>query len=143
MGFWFRGLPLLNPSPLGVGCQEAFFVRILAMDKVLANMIRLQELMRLSGRPKRGKAPQRQVKRLRNKIPGNLLEAFDRLLHHGRTPMAALSESAACGSCHLNLPRFEVLQVRRATGQIFTCPYCGCFLYAAPGSQDTGEKMAA
>ncbi len=118
-------------------------MRRLAVDKALANMIRLQELMRQPGLLGRAKALQRQVNRLRHKIPGNVLSCFDRLMCHGRTPVAALSETGACGNCHLKLPLFEVLQIRQATDQIPTCPYCGCFLYAAPGFPATQGQMAA
>jgi predicted nucleic acid-binding Zn-ribbon protein len=70
-------------------------------------------------------------------IPENLLRHFDRLYEHGKSPLAEISLSGACGSCHFKLPPGDALRVHRASeaNKVVACAFCGCLLYA-PKSAD-------
>jgi predicted nucleic acid-binding Zn-ribbon protein len=113
------------------------------MHKALENMLRLQELTRESQmRHRRSKVLDAEIKRVRHRLPGDLLRNFDHLLAHRRTSVAALSETGACGACHLMLPPNQILHIGWAAREIHTCPHCGCYLYALPVHHD-GERRAA
>jgi len=76
------------------------------------------------------------VEQLRAKVPANILRRFDHLAERRRFPVAELSNSGACGNCHLKLTPSDVLRFRRALQSerdaVSTCPFCGSFLYS-PG----------
>lgn len=101
------------------------------MNKTLANLIQLQELMRRYENSGHLANLRRQVERLRAKLPKNILRQFDHLAELGRLPVAQVSESGACGSCHIKLPLADVLHIRSSDHQFPICPFCGCFLYVA------------
>lgn len=113
------------------------------MNQTLALIIQLHELMLQPARPRQQAERQKQIDRLRRKVPAGLLRAFDHLVLHGRIPVAPVSQSGACRSCHLNLPPGDVLSLRRAAEQLHNCPYCGCFIYAAPDPALTENRLAA
>jgi predicted nucleic acid-binding Zn-ribbon protein len=101
------------------------------MNKTLAMMIRLQELT-LRNRHAAGTAGiEKRILRLRGAIPGEHLARFDRLLQRRHIAVAAISQSGACGACHLQLPVGDIWLVREATEMLASCPHCGCFLYEA------------
>jgi len=92
-------------------------------------MIRLQELTLRARRAAVATGVGRRILRLRGGIPELYLTRFDRLLQRRRVAVAAISESGACGACHLQLPVGDVWMVREASEMLASCPYCGCFLY--------------
>jgi hypothetical protein len=75
-----------------------------------------------------------QIGRCRRQVPQNLLRRFDHLTGHGRAPVARLSDAGGCGNCHVQLPRADVLELKRAQEELHLCPFCGCFLYSLPAS---------
>ena len=101
------------------------------MDETLERMLRLRELMKTE----RGRAGspnwQKEVDALREQVDADLLRRFDHLIERGRAPVGLLSDSGACGTCHLNLTRDQVLHMRNSPRRGFPCPYCGCLLYVA------------
>ncbi len=97
------------------------------MNAHAAQLIRLQKLSRhIKPRPR---GSQKEVERLRAEIPEQFLRSFDRLAQQGRMAVAMISESGACGSCHLNLPPATAIRIRHTADLIHCCPHCGCFLY--------------
>jgi predicted nucleic acid-binding Zn-ribbon protein len=78
-----------------------------------------------------------QIDEVHGCIPENLLRHFDRLYEHGKSLLAEISSSGACGSCHLKLPPGDALRVRSVSeaNKVIACPFCGCLLYA-PKSTD-------
>ena len=99
------------------------------MNRTLAMMLRLQEVTLRARRIATTPDLERRLLRLRGRIPEEYLSRFDRLLRRRRVAVAAISESGACGACHLQLPVGDVWMVREASEMLASCPYCGCFLY--------------
>jgi predicted nucleic acid-binding Zn-ribbon protein len=112
------------------------------MHKALQNMLQLQALLRQPAVPRRlQRVQEAEIKKVRHRLPADLRRHFEHLLHHGRSPVAALTESGVCGNCHLKLTPSQVLHIHWATEQIHSCPHCGCFLYAPPEMEK--ERRAA
>jgi predicted nucleic acid-binding Zn-ribbon protein len=111
--------------------MNAHFLETSNMNNTITVLTRLVELTQPNGHKRPAPARQAEIKRLRERLPESLLRRFDRLLEHGHRPIARLSESGACGSCHLRLPPDEVLNFRRAPDQVHACPHCGCVLFAS------------
>lgn len=107
------------------------------MNEILQKLIRLKQLLESEQNEPDEGCLRSQIDGVRGSIPENLLRHFDRLSEHGKQPLAEMSPSGACGSCHLKLPAGDVLRVRRASeaSKVIVCPFCGCFLYApvSPG----------
>ncbi len=101
------------------------------MNAHAAQLIRLQSLSSKVQAKPRARGAQKEAEQLREQIPETLLRGFDRLIGQGRMAVATLSESGACGNCHLTLPPATAVRVRHTPEQIHTCPHCGCFLYDA------------
>jgi predicted nucleic acid-binding Zn-ribbon protein len=105
------------------------------MNKTLANLIRLQELMEKCERGGSAAGLRKQIERVHGQLPEALLRRFEHLTQRGRLPVAQVSESGACGSCHLKLTLGDALRFRRPQDakedRALTCPFCGCFLYVA------------
>jgi predicted nucleic acid-binding Zn-ribbon protein len=101
------------------------------MNDAIKVLTRLYVLTDQDGHNRPGHARHAEVNRLRDRLPEDVLRRFDRLIEHGHRPIAPLSESGACGSCHLRLPPDEVLAFRRAPDQVHACPHCGCVLFAS------------
>ncbi len=101
------------------------------MNNTITILTRLYELTEQNGQKRPAPARRAETDRLRDRLPEDLLRRFDRLVERGHRPIAPLSASGACGSCHLKLPPDEVLEFRRAPDQIHACPHCGCVLFAA------------
>jgi len=99
------------------------------MNNTIAVLTRLYELTEYG--TVKTKARGQEINTLRGRLPDNLLRRFDRLIEHGHRPVAPLSDSGACGSCHLKLPPDQVLDFRRAPDQVHACPHCGCVLFAS------------
>jgi len=117
------------------------------MNKTLANLIRLQELMEQCKHGGRTAGLRKQIDRIRGKLPEALLRRFEHLTQHGRLPVAQVPESGACGSCHLKLTLGDALRLRRPQDakedRVLTCPFCGCFLYVATAVTKENEATAA
>jgi predicted nucleic acid-binding Zn-ribbon protein len=106
------------------------------MNNSITVLTRLFELTRPNGHKRPAPARQAEINRLRERLPESLLRRFDRLVERGHRPIAPLSGSGACGSCHLKLPPGEVLEFRRAPDQVHACPHCGCVLFASAPLRD-------
>jgi predicted nucleic acid-binding Zn-ribbon protein len=113
------------------------------MNTTLKRLIRLQQLLRRQELEGSTLGEQTQINRLRAQIEPNDLRRFDHFVEHGRLAVAALSVSGACGSCHLQLTPADALRSRRAEDRPFTCPNCGCFLYAQSQSKGGVQKRDA
>jgi predicted nucleic acid-binding Zn-ribbon protein len=100
------------------------------MNEALANLIQLHELEQELAHEGGTACLRDQIDHIRTQLPAELLRQFDQLVRHGHLPVALLSKSGACGSCHLQLTPADVLRFRIVQDQILTCPQCGCFLYA-------------
>jgi hypothetical protein len=110
-----------SPNPTGPDL-------LVATNRTLEHLIELQQLIL---RPDIQKArSDRQVKKLRAAIPADMLRSFDRVAEHGRTAVAMVTASGACGSCHLKLPTGFASAVLGMHVGIEKCPHCGCFLYS-------------
>ncbi len=108
------------------------------IEQVLGKLIQLQLMVRSGmGGNLRGE----EGERLRAGIPQKYLQAFDRLVRHGRTAVAKLSETGACGSCHLKLPAALASHIEHASDQVYLCPHCGCILYAAVVMATASEQV--
>lgn len=111
------------------------------MNATLKNLIALQEVTHHY--EENGQAPSEwgQIEQLRVKIPANILRRFDHLAERRPFPVVQMSESGACGNCHLKLTPNDVLRFRRASEpdqeNAFTCPFCGCFLYSPAEGLET------
>jgi len=101
------------------------------MNNTITVLTRLRELTEQDGGKEHGAARRAEITRLRDRLPEDLLRRFDRLVEHGHRPLASLSESGACGNCHLRLPPSDVLDFRHAPDRVHVCPHCGCMLFAA------------
>ena len=112
------------------------------MNTNLNHLIRLEELTRDYEREGRSTKLRRQIDNLRAKLPENVLRRFDRLAEHDRLPVAQVSESGACGSCHLKLPPADALRIRSSSHALPVCPFCGCFLYTRAASTEEKETTA-
>jgi predicted nucleic acid-binding Zn-ribbon protein len=101
------------------------------MNNTITVLTQLYVLTELTRHKRPSPARQAEVKLLRDRLPEDMLRRFDRLVAQGQRPIASLSESGACGSCHLKLPRDQVLDFRRAPDQVQACPHCGCLLFGS------------
>lgn len=110
------------------------------MNRAMTDMIELEMLMREDTEHKRGGGVRRQITRLRRTIPAPLLEKFDHLQSRGRHPVSMLSESGACGNCHLKLTASAVQIIRSSVEAIHRCPHCDCFIYMA-GAADAPHDL--
>ena len=117
------------------------------MNETLKNLIRLQELTQQYEREGSMVGLRKQIDRVRARLPEAILRGFDHLTQHGRLPVAQVSESGACGSCHLKLTPGDALRLRRAQetneDHALTCPFCGCFLYVATAVPQENKATAA
>ncbi len=96
------------------------------------NLIQLIHLQELTSRSESGQTPARgQIEELRAGIPLELLRSFDSAAGQRRMAVARVTESGACGGCHLKLPSGTPSRVQVLMDQIHKCPYCGCFLYSS------------
>ena len=110
------------------------------MDETLERMLRLKELMRKGRGRERPPGWQKEVDDLRAKVAADLLRRFDHLIDRGRLPIGLLSDSGACGSCHLKLTPDQVLHLRNKPGRGSSCPYCGCLLYVATNEEHSAAR---
>jgi len=101
------------------------------MNATLENIIRLNELTKQKNSGHQTQTTRKEIEDLREKLLNEVLRRFDHLVSHGRLPIAPVSESSACGSCHMKLPPADVLRIRSSSHSLPTCAFCGCFLYTA------------
>ncbi len=99
--------------------------QVAGTGQTLRQLIELQELTGSCPGETRVK---RQIDELRAAIPVELLRAFDSAAEHGRAAVALVTDSGACGGCHLKLPSGMATKVQVLSDRIQKCPYCGCFL---------------
>lgn len=72
--------------------------------------------------------PQIIIGRLRQQLPGDVLEEYDRIRLENGVGAAAFT-NRVCGGCHIELPPAAVGAVRTAPAdQLPECPDCGCLL---------------
>jgi predicted nucleic acid-binding Zn-ribbon protein len=115
------------------------------MNMTLNNLVRLEALTRQCGKRNGTPGLRKQIARLRAVLPENILRRFDHLAGHGRLPVAQISVSGACGSCHLALTPGDAQRFQRHAQEphldsVLMCPFCGCFLYAATPTVDIIEE---
>ena len=97
-------------------------------------LIKLAELQQLQVQKETPDAPpSKRARALRASISPELLRSFDDVTRRGRLGVTVITESGACGGCHLNLPLWLVSVVRTPGEQVHRCPHCGCFLYSLAG----------
>lgn len=117
------------------------------MNPTLKNLIRLEELSRQYDQEDCPANLRRQITRLRDKLPADVLRHFDRLAEHGRAPVARVFPSGACGGCHLKLTPSDVLRFRHAPmpedESAPMCPFCGCFLYMPDATAESSTTALA
>jgi len=117
------------------------------MNKTLANLIRLQELLEQHEQGDDTEDLRKLMDRVRGKLTEAHLRRFEHLIERGRLAVARVSESGACGSCHLKLTAGDSLRFRQPQDpkedRVFTCPFCGCFLYVASAITSKKEATAA
>ncbi len=111
------------------GAGAARPVLVEPAEQTLGRLIQLQLLAAGSGLEQT--TGSKEWERLRAGISPKYLHAIDHLMAHGRTAVAILSETGACGGCHLKLPGALALHIQHALNQIHFCPHCGCILYVA------------
>ncbi len=114
-----------TPAALNKGTRR----RLREKNRHLTELIQLQKMTgQLESEAAR--VP-RKIRELRAAMPPELLRAFDRAMDHGRAPVARITETGACGSCHLRLPSGVAPSFLIESEQIHKCPNCGCFLYSS------------
>lgn len=122
-------------------------MKLTNMNTTLKTLIRLEELTQQYEKEDRRTNLRKQINDLRARLPESLLRRFEHLTQHGRLPVAQVSESGACGSCHLKLTVGDALRLRHPQDAkedcVLTCPFCGCFLYVATAVTEGKEATAA
>ncbi|MCX7825076.1 MAG: hypothetical protein N2689_05915 [Verrucomicrobiae bacterium] len=113
------------------------------MNKALSLLVRLQEHIHQSGGTTIRRALSPAVLRLRAQIPQEYLCRFDRLTRQGRLAVAPVSESGACGACHLLLPAGDIWMLREMSSLLATCPHCGCYVYFKPRMEKAAKSRTA
>lgn len=109
------------------------------MNAILQHLIALEDLTEQCDNGNPTTVQRTKIDNLRAELPVNILRRFDHLTKHGRLPVVPLSESGACGSCHLKLPPADVLRIRSSSHALPVCPFCGCFLYASAAVEEQNE----
>ncbi len=110
------------------------------MNVTMKNLIELQELMQRSKSQNHSESMRLEIERARAVLPEGVLRQLDHFTKFGRRAVAQLSESDACGSCHMKLPPADALHIRNSGHQLAICPLCGCFLYSPPLASDESKK---
>ena len=95
------------------------------MKTLMENLRALQELEfqnhnRLSENEK-------QIHKLREKIPNQILDHYDRLMARGKKGLAAV-RNQVCTGCHMRVPVGTITTIMHGT-DIQLCENCGCYLY--------------
>ncbi len=106
------------------------------------DLIALIHLQELTSQSEAGRRPaRRHIQELRAAIPLELLRSFDSATDHGRAAIARVTDSGACGGCHLKLPSGMPAGIQILSDHIQKCPNCGCFLYTStvPCSSGSGN----
>jgi len=115
------------------------------MNTTLKALIELQEATHHYEENGRATIEHGRIEQLRAKLPENILRRFDHLAERRRFSVVQMSDSGACGNCHLKLTPSDALRFRRTLEtereSVFTCPFCGCFLYSpADGAEITNAN---
>jgi predicted nucleic acid-binding Zn-ribbon protein len=93
------------------------------MKTVVTDLFEIQKSEFLSTKP----APAA----LRNQIPSEMLEMYERFRLRGRKAVA-LVRNGVCGECHLRIPVGVLVEVMR--GEVQRCGNCGRYLYLPEGA---------
>ena len=112
------------------------------MNTTLNDLIRLHEMIQRYENEGRTTSLRKQIDGWRAKTPENIPRRFDHLAKHGRLPVARVSESGACGSCHMKLPAADALRIRSSNHALPGGQFCGCFLYAPAPMIEENETTA-
>lgn len=108
-----------------------------AMKATVENLHALQQLQRQSApAPAEREA---QVRRLREKVPAQILAHFDRLIAQGRKGVA-LVRNGICGNCHLRVSSGTVASLVQPK-DVYLCDSCGSYLLLMP--EETAKPVAA
>jgi predicted nucleic acid-binding Zn-ribbon protein len=115
------------------------------MNSALKELVKLRDLTRQYENENHATNLRKKIDSLRDTLPKNFLRRFDHLAEHGRLPVAEISESGACESCHMKLPPADALKIRSSSHSLSlpTCPFCGCFLYFPAVLSQSKELMEA
>ncbi|MBA2435357.1 MAG: hypothetical protein H0V54_09820 [Chthoniobacterales bacterium] len=82
---------------------------------------------------------ERELGRLRRKIPQPYLEHYQQRRARGKPPLAAVVEGV-CRSCFLQVPT-GLMQELRSGNDVVACPHCGAFLYDPARVVGGNEQM--
>lgn len=99
------------------------------MKDTLTILLQLQELED----PSKHKAAPETVAALKKRLPSPVVAHYDRCRARKRKPVAVVSSTAVCGSCHMRLSRGLLAALQRGD-EIQVCENCGTYLLweAAP-----------
>jgi hypothetical protein len=101
------------------------------MKQMLDNLLRLQNLELGIERSPDGVGSEE----LRQKIPAQVLQHYDRLRLRGKKGIA-YARHGVCGQCHMQVAVGLQAMLRRMDN-LYRCENCGCYLYV----QDEPEPM--
>jgi predicted nucleic acid-binding Zn-ribbon protein len=109
------------------------------MNEILQSLLKLQTLeFDATIEPEMEK----EIDRLRAKIPPPILAHYDRLLEQGKRGVATVSNQV-CTGCHIQVPRSFVLALMHG-GDLRICENCGRYLYLAePKEPETSTPRKA
>jgi hypothetical protein len=94
------------------------------MKQMLESLLLLQNLESGSGRVQSGEVS---VEELRKKIPGQVLQHFDRLRARGKKGIAFVRHGV-CGQCHMQVAVGLLASLHRQDN-VYRCENCGSYLY--------------
>ncbi len=132
----------LHRHSLRVRFAQSGNVKLTNMNTTLETLIRLEKLTQQYEKEDQKTNLRKQINNLRAELPESLLRRFDHLAERGRLPIAQVSESGGCGSCHMKLPLADVLRIRSSSHVLPICPFCGCVLYAPAATTEEKETTA-
>jgi len=110
------------------------------MNITMKNLIALQELTQRFEHENHDSRLRLEIERVRAGLSEGILRRFDHFTKFRRLAVTQLSESGACGSCHMKLPPGDALRIRNSTHQLATCPFCSCFLYSLADGFEVKER---
>jgi hypothetical protein len=104
--------------------SSSFCYNHIVMKGILQNLIRLQSIEFSEIKNENDEIA---MSELRNKIPPQILNHYDRLVARGKKGIAAVRHQT-CAGCHMNVPLGAVLTLRHGD-DIQLCGNCGRYLY--------------
>jgi predicted nucleic acid-binding Zn-ribbon protein len=94
------------------------------MRTIVENLLALQKLILQPTKP--GPDQQTKINELRTKVPGPVLDHFDRMVSRGRNGVA-LVRHGMCGECHIRIP-VGTLSSLVSPKDVYLCETCACYL---------------